>query len=139
MGVTAAAIAEYFGSAAAAEGASAAAASAGTAAGTATAAELGTAAAADYAAGLIPAGAAGAVEAAGGTLGITAGGVGTAAKLAGQYAVLKAMMPSKPGVAPVVGMPDAKAQAEARRRSLADQMTRRGRASTVLTSDKLGG
>ena len=130
MGMVATAIADYFGSAAAAEGAGAAAASAETAAGTATAAELGTAAAAD---------AAGAVEAAGGTLGITAGGVGTAAKLAGQYAVLKAIMPSKPGVAPVVGMPDAKAQAEARRRSLADQMTRRGRASTVLTSDKLGG
>jgi hypothetical protein len=39
-------------------------------------------------------------------------------------------------------MPDAKAQEEARRRSIAEQSARKGRASTILTdtaSSKLGG
>ena len=133
MGATATAIAAYFSEAAVAETAVATTAEV---AASATAAELGTAAAADYAAGLIPAGAA---EAAGGTLGITAGGLKTAKDVAGLAVGLKALMPGKkPGVAPVVGMPDPKAQAEARRRSLAEQMSRRGRASTVLTNT-LGG
>jgi hypothetical protein len=53
------------------------------------------------------------------------------------------LAPDAPKEKPGPAMPDPLAQEEARRRSIAEQMARRGRASTVLTdtsgSGKLGG
>ena len=53
-------------------------------------------------------------------------------------ALLAPKPPKAPGVTP---MPDPLAQDEARRRSIAEQMSRRGRASTIMTQPggKLGG
>lgn len=48
-----------------------------------------------------------------------------------------------PAVTPPVPMPDPKAQAAAKKRSIAEQLRRQGRASTILTDqtqgDTLGG
>lgn len=48
-----------------------------------------------------------------------------------------------PAVTPPVPMPDAKGNRDAKRRSIAEQLRRQGRASTILTdqsqSDALGG
>jgi len=54
----------------------------------------------------------------------------------------KAPAIAAPAVAPPVPMPDPKAQGQAKRRSIAEQMRRQGRASTILTdtsNDTLGG
>ena len=51
------------------------------------------------------------------------------------------LAPKAPGLPPVTPMPDPQAQEAARKQALIEQMSRRGRASTVLTDDaaKLGG
>lgn len=107
------------------------------AAGGAVAAGAGTAAAAG-------AGAAAAGTAAGAAVGGSAlGAIGTAAATAAVTAGVGALlMPDAPKTKDMPGMPDAKAQEEAKKRSIAEQMARRGRASTIMTepaSNKLGG
>lgn len=132
MAETMAAIAAYFAEAGAA---SSAAAGAGGAAAAGAGAGAGYVGAGSALAGTATAGAA------------TAAGTGLT--LAGASELLSAGValntltnkPHLPQVAKTIGMPDPKAQAEARRRSLVEQRVRGGRASTVLTSvgDKLGG
>lgn len=135
MGASAAVVADWFASAGAAEATTevgieaAAADTAGTAI-TATAAESATASGV----------AAGTGAAAGGSA------LTSAAVAAGTNAVVSSLLTPKqrtqqPGVAPVIGMPDPLAQQEAQRRKIAEQLGRRGRASTILTSpsDTLGG
>jgi hypothetical protein len=95
------------------------------------------------------AGAAGAAGGAAGAAGGAAGGsalgaIGTAAAtgIAGAVAAdALAPDPDAPKVQKQLGAPDPQAQEAARKRSLAEQLTRRGRASTVLTggSGTLGG
>lgn len=55
-------------------------------------------------------------------------------------AVSSALAPSPPGIIPPKPMPDQRAVDTARRRSLQEQVQRRGRASTILTDsgDTLG-
>lgn len=71
-------------------------------------------------------------------------GVGTGLGLAGGSIAASLLMPQPkaPGIRPETPMPDPLAQEEARKRELIDQMARRGRAASILTSpsgDKLGG
>ena len=101
-----------------------------------------------------------AAEAAGAGLGVgaatgaatAAGGAGlgtavaTAAGSAAASGVVGKLLQGKPpGLSGPVEMPDPEAQQAARQKSLADQLARRGRASTILTdsgagtSGKLGG
>ena len=77
-----------------------------------------------------------------GTSGASAGGAGsswmdyakTAAKTLGPALVSSALQPKPPKAAPVAAMPDPLAQEQAQRQKIIDQMARRGRASTILTS-----
>lgn len=164
MAVTFGAVAEYFGTAAVADGAVAVggeiaatevggAAAAGVAGGAAGGAAVGAgagtmaAAAASDAGGGAAVGAAGAgagtAAAAGGTLG---GSLGTSLATAAGGQVVGSLLapkaPKAPGVKNPLTMPDPQAQDAATRRSLVEQLARRGRASTILTdtgSGKLGG
>ena len=129
MAATAAAVGEYF--AAAGE--------------TATVAEGATAATAAGSAGTAATAASAGTVAAGGSTAL--GSVGTvAAQTAATALVAKALTPSvdRPDLPKPIAMPDAQAQEAARKRSLIEQFSRGGRASTVLTnpvasSGKLGG
>ncbi len=78
----------------------------------------------------------GAAVAGGGLLGAAATSAGTAAASAGVSSLLAPKPPKVPGA---VAMPDPLAQEEARKRSIAEQMARRGRASTILTAPASGG
>ena len=123
MGATFALAAEYIGTAfAGAEAAGAGAAAAGAGGGAA-------------------AGGAAAGAAAGGGLGTlgTALATGVAGAVVGD--MLAPDMPASPEQRKLGAAPDPAAQEAARKRSLAEQLTRRGRASTVLTSasGSLGG
>lgn len=128
MGATFALAAEYIGTAfAGAEAAGAGAAAAGAGGGAA--------------AGGAAAGAAAGGAAAGGGLGTlgTALATGVAGAVVGD--MLAPDMPASPEQRKLGAAPDPAAQEAARKRSLAEQLTRRGRASTVLTSasGSLGG
>lgn len=60
----------------------------------------------------------------------------------GGNAGVTSAVPAVPAVAPPTPMPDPKGQKDAKKRSLAEMMRRKGRASTILTdtsSDALGG
>lgn len=46
--------------------------------------------------------------------------------------------PAVPTIAPPTGMPDPQAQIQAQQKSIAAQIARRGRASTILTQDQGG-
>lgn len=46
--------------------------------------------------------------------------------------------PAIPTLAPATGMPDPQAQIQAQQKSIAAQIARRGRASTILTQDQGG-
>jgi hypothetical protein len=98
----------------------------------------GAAAAGTAAAGAATAGAAGAGAASG--LGTA---LGTAAVSAAAGAAANALLaPDAPKAKPGPAMPDPEAQEAARRRAIAEQIGRRGRASTFLSdnpSGKLGG
>jgi hypothetical protein len=132
QGVTLAAAAEYVGSYFAAEGAGAAAVTAGAEAGVV---EVGGAAALE-AGGVSAAGAAGASGGFGGGL-LASAAEGAAGAAAAAALAPKPMAPPKPKS--VIPMPDAQAMDAARKRSIAEAQARKGRASTILTSDKLGG
>lgn len=66
--------------------------------------------------------------------------IGGAATATAATAANAALQPKLPGVKPPVAMPDQQAVEDARRRSVAQQLARRGRASTILSdqSDALG-
>jgi hypothetical protein len=94
--------------------------------------------------------AAGGASAAGYAAAGAAGGSGllgkageTAAGAAASAGVTKLLAPKPPTIPGATPMPDLQAQDEARKRSIAEQMARRGRASTILTdaptSGTLGG
>lgn len=80
---------------------------------------------------------------------ITGSAMGDSALKAGATAALnavtaKAMAPKPPGLPAPIEMPDPLATEQARKKSLLEQMARRGRASTILTNpgagrSKLGG
>ena len=128
MGATGAAVMEWFGSAAAADGAAAAGADAAAAAG-------GTAAAGG---GAVAAGGAATAGAA------AAGGIGqtlltSAASAAAAAGVANLMAPTPPKTKAPMAMPDPLAQEQARKNSLIEQMARRGRASTILTDSNDAG
>lgn len=117
-----------------------------------SAAEVGTVAVADAAFGELAGGisltaaeaAAGGASAAGYGAGAAAGGgLAAAATKAAVGGVASAgasalLTPKPPKVPGALAMPDAQAQEEARKRSIAEQMARRGRASTVLTAPAAG-
>ncbi len=142
----------YLGAAAGGEalaGAGAAGAGAGVAAdGTAMGSAAGTLGAADSAGasaslGLTAAdvgGTSGAVAGSGAATAAGTGGsalanfAGTAAKTLGPALLSSALQPKPPKVAPVAAMPDPLAQEQAQRQKIIDQIARRGRASTILTS-----
>lgn len=135
MGVTVAAAFEFVGAAFGGEAAAAAVAAEAAGAGLGVGATVGGAAAAGVETALAAGGAAGAV----GSVLAKEGSSALAASLVGN--ALRPDIP-KPDVKGPIGMPDPEAQAAARRRSLAEQMTRGGRASTILTAPtgtKLGG
>lgn len=98
-----------------------------------------------------------AVPGAGGDVGASAGGAGagagggasaggsswldygkTTAKALAPALLNAAMQPKPPRAAPVRAMPDPLAQEQAQRQKLIDQLARRGRASTILTSASNG-
>jgi hypothetical protein len=130
-----AAVGSYF----AAEGGAAAGAAA--AGGTAQAAGvMGATAASGAGAGYAGAAAAAGTAGAGGGL---LGTLGTEAASAAVSGVASSLLaPKRPDLPKPTAMPDPLAVEEARKRSLIEQMARRGRASTILTDsagDKLGG
>ena len=47
--------------------------------------------------------------------------------------------PKQPDMQPLIPMPDPLAQQQAKRRSIIEQTTRRGRASTIMTDASAGG
>ena len=85
----------------------------------------------------------GAAQAAGTASNILGGAAKAAAQGAGSSLVGGLLRPSAPTVKPTPAMPDPLAQEEARRRKIAEQTQRSGRASTIMTApsggDKLGG
>lgn len=58
----------------------------------------------------------------------------SAAQAAASYAVQAATAPKPPKTTAPIGMPDQQAEQEAQRRALIEQISRRGRTSTILTS-----
>lgn len=133
MPETATAIGSYFtGATAATEGALAADGTivAGTAAeGAAGEAAVGTAAAA---------GGATATEAGVGST-LLAGAGKAAAGAAVSGLIQAATAPKRPDLPPPIAMPDPQAQEAARQKAIADQIARRGRASTILTDSSGAG
>ena len=126
MGVSITAIGAYF-----AEAGTASALAAGTEAGVATGG-LGLASGGATAASI----AAGGAEGGGLSLAAIGTSAASAAATAGVTSLLAPKPPKIPGATP---MPDEQAQMEARKRSIAEQMARRGRASTILTEPASGG
>jgi hypothetical protein len=78
----------------------------------------------------------GVIECHGATLATAASYVSSAAPAVAAAAAVAAAVdkPDAPDVKQTIQLPDPKAQQAALRRSLADQLGRRGRASTILTS-----
>lgn len=111
--------------------------------GTYIATAFGGAAAAGTAGGVAAGAAAGAGAAAAGTAGLTAlEAAGVAAAGAAATAGVSAILaPGAPKEKLGIPMPDSKALEEAKKRSIAEQIAQRGRASTIMTetSGKLGG
>ncbi len=149
MGATAAAVAEYFGGTAAAAGTATAAEAAGTMAagamategaamaGTAGLAATGGVTAAQAAAGMAATGGAvGAAETLGGKAVDMFGKAATNAAAAG--VVSSVLAPKRPDLAPVTPMPDPLAQEQARQKAIAEQLSRGGRMSTILTDPGIG-
>jgi hypothetical protein len=128
MGATLAAVGTYFGSAG---GAAMTAAAASDIGGGAIAAGVGTAGLSG-AAGLTAAGAAA------GTAGLMQAAGTSAATALATGLVTKALAPKPPQVPGVTPMPDLQAQQQAQSQSIAEQMARRGRASTILTAPSNG-
>ena len=116
MGAVAAAFAEFFGTA-----------GAGTAAGTAA----GSAAGAAGVAGAAGAAGAGAGAGLGASLAATAVKAGTIALATGL--VTKALAPGAPDIKAPAPMPDPLGQEAARKKSVIEQMARRGRSASILT------
>lgn len=133
------------GEAAVAEGAKGAGEAAAIDTSAATAAEAGTAGA--VAAGAAETGGAAAATSAGGaaaagTGSLTGSALGDLALVQGGTAVATSMLAPKPPTAgKAIPMPDPLAQEQAKRQAVIEQMARRGRASTILTSpgNSLGG
>lgn len=149
MAATATAVSEYFATDAAVAAGTDAMATAAVAtpvvSATAVGTELGALGAAELPAAAAVAG--GGAATTGGMLGNTL--LNSAVTAAGSAAIGSLLAPEKgikaaaPVVAPVTEMPDPLAQEQARKKSLIEQISRRGRASTILTQDaagdKLGG
>ncbi len=134
-------IAEWWASIGAAEvGAGVAAEGAASAGAAGVAAEAGGAVAAG--AGATGAGVAGGAAAAGASSGLWST-IGNAALQAGVgYAASSLLAPGRPKIVGATPMADPAGQEEARRRSVTEQLARRGRASTIMTQPpggKLGG
>ena len=141
VAATVAYVSEAFAGEAAVTGAADVAASAGVAGGTAASGGGALAASGSYAAGTEALfGAGGAAGAAGSE---TLGGafLKSAAQAGGAGAVssLLTPRPQRPNVAPITPMADPLAQEQARKNALMEQISRRGRASTIMTQPNAGG
>ena len=147
VAATVAYVSEAFAGEAAVTGAADVAASAGVAGGTAASGGGALAASGSYAAGteaLFGAGGAGGAGGAAGAAGSeTLGGafLKSAAQAGGAGAVssLLTPRPQRPNVAPITPMADPLAQEQARKNALMEQISRRGRASTIMTQPNAGG